>query len=138
MDALQQRVEGELAVHRHGGLPIEDEAVRRELAHGCGDFGEVARQWLAGLGLQHHGVAVAEGQAPEAVPLRLEEPALTSRNGLDELRLHRRIRRRDRQLERRPLRPRARLARWVAWSRHARAAVVAGAASPARSVGGLL
>src|SRR3989442_9442911 len=105
MDALQQRVEGELAVHRHGDLPIEDEAVRRELAHGCGDFGEVARQWLAGLGLQHHGVAVAEGQAPEAVPLRLEEPALTSRNGLDELRLHRRVRRRYPPLQGPPFRP---------------------------------
>src|SRR5438128_1775921 len=103
MDALQQRVEVELTAHRYRDLAVEDEPARRERAHEAHHLGKISRQGLTGLRLEHHGVAFAEGQAPEAVPFRLEEPAVAAGNGVDELGLHRRIWRRDGQTECRPL-----------------------------------
>src|SRR5690606_22427822 len=90
MDALEQRVEGEVAVRGYRKLTVEYKASGWHRGDGRDDFGEVALERLPGFRLQRDVVAVAEGEAAKAVPLRLVLPIRPERDPLDRLRLHRR------------------------------------------------
>ena len=65
------------------------------------DFREEPVERLLFLGLQLDAIAVAEGEAAEAVIFRLVEPALAERQFVDRLGLHRLRGERDRQRHRR-------------------------------------
>ena len=97
--------------------PSSTKRVAGQRAQHVDDLREVASERLAGLGAQLDLVAGPEGEAAEAVPLRLELPAGLVGERVGGLRLHRR--RVDRQVERfaaarrcRRLRPRHRC--WAA------------------------
>ena len=100
VDALQQRVEVEPVTARVGDddLAVDDAALGQRVAERIEELGEVAaeRTQLAGDQLQL--VAVAEHDAAEAVPLRLEQPAVAVGDRPCQLRQHRLDRRLDRQV----------------------------------------
>src|SRR5205823_3340775 len=58
---------------------IQDKLARGQSAQRGGDFREITRERLAGLGLQDDLIALAESQAAEAVPLGLIKPAWFAR-----------------------------------------------------------
>ena len=97
MDPLEEIVEGEDLLDRDRDLAIQHELPRRERPNGGDDLREVAGERLAGLRLQLDGFTVLERDAPEAVPLRLVLPVAAFGDLVDEKRLHRRVRRRERQ-----------------------------------------
>ena len=89
MDALQEVVEGESFSRRDHDLAVEHEPGRRNAAHGFDDLGEVSAEALARLRPQLDAVAVAEGEAAEAVPLRLVRPLVAPGDLLDQSGQHR-------------------------------------------------
>jgi hypothetical protein len=58
-----------------GMLAVNHQPPERRVAHGCHNFRKIARQRLAGFGLQHDRIARLEGEAAEAVPFGFELPA---------------------------------------------------------------
>src|SRR5215472_16185403 len=90
MDALEQIVERELSLDGDDQLAVQDEARRLNGPEVIHHLREVARQRLAGLRLQQDLVAVAEGDAAEAVPFRLVEPLASHRQLGHEFGFHRR------------------------------------------------
>ena len=102
MDAEEQRLELEAALHRHDELAVEHAAAHRERGDRLRDLGEVARERLSRLRLERDVPAVLERDAAEPVPLRLEQPAVALGQRADEARLHRGQRRAKRKVERRP------------------------------------
>ncbi len=97
MDALEQIVELELVVAPDDDFAVEHEAGRRQRNQRLDKLGKVAGKGLTALGLQRHHLRVSEGQAAEAVPFRLIEPAVAPGERRPRLCLHRGIRWRDRQ-----------------------------------------
>ena len=89
VDALEEVVERQPAVHRDDDLAVEHESAGAEAGEHLLHVGEITRERLARLGLEPDGIAVAEGEAAEAVPFRLEEPVRTSGELVGRLRLHR-------------------------------------------------
>ena len=90
MDALQQVVERKCAAGRHHDFAVEYERLRLELARRLDDLREVARERLAGLGLQLDLIAVAKHQTAKAVPLRLVLPLAAMRHFVHGQSFHRR------------------------------------------------
>src|SRR5437773_670422 len=76
VDALAGEVELLDPVDHHDQLPVEYKAVGRQGADGGQDLREVAVHRAAVPALEVDVVAVAEHDRPEAVPLRLEAPAV--------------------------------------------------------------
>src|SRR3954452_15282843 len=96
MDALAEEVELLDAVDDHDQLAVEDDFLLWQREDVGDDLGEVAVHRLAVAALEGHVVAVAEHDRAEAVPLRLEAPALALRQLLrraGELGLDRRLQR---------------------------------------------
>src|SRR3954451_8105770 len=96
MDALAEEVELLDAVDDHDQLAVEDDPVLRQGEDVGDDLGEVAVHRLAVAALEVDVVAVAEHDRAEAVPLRLEAPAVAVRQLLrraGELRLDRGLQR---------------------------------------------
>jgi hypothetical protein len=91
VDALEQIVEREVALHRHDQLPVQHEAARGHRTHRRHDVGEIALQRLARLGPEGDRLAVAEDEAAEPVPLGLVLPARARRDLVHEPRLHGRV-----------------------------------------------
>ncbi len=77
MDSLEERVEVEAAMRADDDFAIEHELARGQAAKGFDQFREISPERLAGFGLQHDLIAVAEGETAEAVPLGLIQPAGT-------------------------------------------------------------
>ena len=95
MDAEEQLVERERTVVRDDDFSVQHEV---RCLHGekrLDQLGEVARERLSCLGHQVDLVAIAEGEAAEAVPLRLVLPFAAGGKLVDELRLHGRVGPRD-------------------------------------------
>ena len=82
VDAQQQRLEVEAAVARDDDLAVEHAALGQRGAERVGQLGEVAVQRLEVARLRVDLVAVAEDERPEAVPLRLEQPAVVGRQAV--------------------------------------------------------
>src|SRR5438552_2750796 len=97
MNTLQQIVEGEPLLHWDSDLSVQNKSLDLQFLKSFGQFGEIASEWLSGLGLQLHRRAVAEDETAEAVPLRLILPALTVGNLVHQQCLHRREWGADRQ-----------------------------------------
>ena len=76
MQPQLQRGERQDVAHRQDQLAVEDETRLVERQESFGHLGEIARQRLARLAHQFDRIALAEGEAPESVPLGLELPAL--------------------------------------------------------------
>jgi len=88
VDALEEGVEGEGVILRDDEFSVEDEVFRLELREGVDDFGEVACEGLAGLGLEVDTGVVAEGQAAEAVPFGFVLPVGADGESGNELGVH--------------------------------------------------
>ena len=71
-------------------LAVEHEPLLLQRAQRLDDLGEIAPERLARLRSQLDGLAIAEGEAAEAVPLGLELPALPVGNRIGQPRFHRR------------------------------------------------
>src|SRR5262249_6336426 len=91
VNALKQIVEGELAIHRHDDLAVEHESAGPHPAGRTSPPREIAGEGLPGFRLELNRLALAEGQAAEAVPLRLIGPLGSLGKPLDQPRLHGRI-----------------------------------------------
>ncbi len=89
VDAQQQLLEVESSVVRDHDLAVEHAAIRELRLERLGQLGEVAVERLEVAALRVDLVAVAEDQGPEAVPLRLVQPALALGQGVARLREHR-------------------------------------------------
>ena len=100
MDPQQQVLEMERPVVRDDDLPIEDAPLREGRPQRLGEFGEVAVERLQVARLDVNLVAVTEDQRSEAVPLRLEEPAVVLGQPVGGLREHGFERRSERQVHR--------------------------------------
>src|SRR6266550_819337 len=97
MDPLEQRVERERIPFGNNEFAVEDEPRRVDRQERLDDFRKVPRQWLAALGAELDLVAVAKGEAAEAVPLRFVLPLAAGRQVGDEPRVHRFERSADRK-----------------------------------------
>ena len=98
VDPEQERVEVERPVGpRDHDLAVEDAAFGERRAERLTELGEVAVERLEVPRLGEHLVAVAEDDRPEAVPLRLVQPALAVGQRAGGLRQHRLERGRDRE-----------------------------------------
>ena len=87
VDAQQQRLEPQAAVGRDHDLAVEHAALRQLGAERLGELRKVAVQRLEVTALRVDLVAVLEHDRAEAVPLRLEQPAVAlgeARRGLGE------------------------------------------------------
>jgi hypothetical protein len=100
MDALEQIVERGLPAGADHELAVQHERGGGEAPEGLDHLGEVARERLAGLRLEVDGRPIAEGDAPESVPLGLVLPARARGQGLDQVRLHGRHGRGEREAHR--------------------------------------
>src|SRR3954471_15114949 len=89
MDPEQERLEGKLPVRRDHDLAIDDATLRQARLQRVGELGKVAIERLEVTTLDQDLVAVAEDDRPEAVPLRLEQPAVALRNAVAHLGEHR-------------------------------------------------
>ena len=94
MQPQLQRLEG---LAGDDDFAVEDEAIGLQPGQPGGDLREEAAERLLVLRLQIDAVAVAEGEAAEAVVFRFVEPALAARQLVDRLGLHRLRAERDRQ-----------------------------------------
>src|SRR6476620_2368650 len=88
MNALKQRIEGDLSIPDNCQLAIEHERARLQALERGDHLRKIACERLAGLCLEIDLVARAEGEAPEAIPFRLVLP-IAFRQLLDELCFHR-------------------------------------------------
>ena len=94
VDAQQERLELERAVARDDDLAVEDAPLGERGPERVGQFREVAVERLQVARLRVDLIAVPEDERPEAVPLRLEQPAVVGRQrvgGLGEHRFERRF-----------------------------------------------
>ncbi len=89
VDPQQQRVEVQAVWPGDDHLAVEDAAVGQGRPERRREFGEVAIQRLEVAALDIGFVAVAEDQCPEAIPLRLIEPAVADGDFVGELGQHR-------------------------------------------------
>jgi hypothetical protein len=78
MDALAEGVEVERVAHDHHNLAIDHASLGQLSPDGFHEFGEVAREWSLVPRPELDAVAVAEDNASETIPLRLE-PIVTRR-----------------------------------------------------------
>src|SRR5687767_7210027 len=90
-------IERQHAFHGDHDLSVEHELLVLQRAGGFDDLRKVARERLAGFRLNGDVIAVAKDDRAEAVPLRLEQPAVAGWDLVDPFRFHRRIRRGERQ-----------------------------------------
>ena len=92
VDPLLQGVEAELVVDAHDDLAVDHRPSRQSGFERLDQLGEVASQGLLVAAAEHHFVAVAEDDAAEAVPLRLEGQVAVGNavNSPGQHRLHRR------------------------------------------------
>src|SRR5262249_36843432 len=88
MNALQELIEIEPAMHGHGQLAVEHELPRFQATQGRHHFRKVAGKRLLSLGLQIDAFVVTKGQAAETVPFWLILPARASRDRLNRQCLH--------------------------------------------------
>ena len=100
MQAHLQRVEVEPALAHDHDLAVHHAALGQARAEGGLELGEVAVERLQVAALDVEAVAVAEHDRAEAVPLRLEEPAVARGQLGRELGEHRLDRRLDREARR--------------------------------------
>src|SRR2546430_2746398 len=98
MDPQQQRLELEATLAGDDDLAIEDATVRQGGAEPGSELGEIAIERLEVARLDVRLVTVAEDDRPEAVPLRLEQPAIALGQRIGCLREHRLDRRFEREL----------------------------------------
>ena len=97
VDALLEGVEVQPGRTRHDELAVHDAALGQGGLQRRRELGEVAGEGALVPAPQLHLVAVAEHDAPEAVPLGLEQPSLPDREVGGRLGQHRSERRHDRQ-----------------------------------------
>src|SRR5262249_38840503 len=88
VNALEQVIERERAPAWHNDLAVEHELTCGNRPGARNHVREVARQRLAGLGLQLDFLAAAKHEAAKAVPFRFVLPLRPDRNGIDRGRLH--------------------------------------------------
>ena len=88
VDAEEQRLEVEHAVVRDDDLAVQDASLGQRGTQRIGQFGEVAVERLQVARLRVDLVAVTEDDRPEAVPLRLEQPAVVGRQAVGRLGEH--------------------------------------------------
>ena len=100
MDALQQRLEVERAIARDHDLAVEHDPRRQQRRQRPYQLGEVPLERLLVAALQRDLVAVLPQQRAEAIPLRLELPAVTIGQRRRQLAQHRRQRPRHRERHR--------------------------------------
>ena len=79
MQASHQCSEVEFAVAPDDELAVEDQRGYGEGLNGGDDFREVTREWALVPASEVHALSVPKGETSEAVPLRLEHPAVTQR-----------------------------------------------------------
>ncbi len=96
VDALAQRVPvqpvADLVAPDHHELPVEHRGPVELFGDRPQDFGEVPVQRPTGAGLQQHrllGLRIGEHQAPETIPLRLEQQAALPGDAVDRAGQHR-------------------------------------------------
>src|SRR5665213_963916 len=97
MDPLGQRIEVETGRAGDHDLTVDDATVGQVGPQRVHQLGEVPGKGLFVAAAQHHVVAVAEDDAPEAVPLRLVVQAFPFRQFTGQLGEHRCHRRHDRE-----------------------------------------
>ena len=103
MDPLLERVEVESRRAGDDDLAVDDDLWREFAAQRIDELREVAGEWTLVSAAEHDFVAVAEHDAPEAVPLRFEDEFGAAGQGVEgahALRQHRRHRRHHRQVHR--------------------------------------
>src|SRR5258706_2329783 len=129
MDPEEERLELEPALTGDDDLPVEHAAIRERGQQRRVELRKVAIQRLQVTRLDVRLVAVAEDDRPEAVPLRLEEPAVALRQAIGRFGQHRLERRQERQSHfatvthpgskrNAPSPPNGRLARKLSWVRN--------------------
>src|SRR5207237_3018095 len=89
------RVEGERTVNGNHDLAIENEFFWLELTNSFGQFRKISCHRTASLGLEIDALAIAKGQTPKAVPLRLILPVGANRYLVDGKGLHGAVRKRN-------------------------------------------
>ncbi len=100
MQAHLQRFEREMPIRDDHQFAVDDEAALFCLAQRRDDLREIPPQGLAGFRAQIDLVAIAEGQAAEPIPFRLELPSRAVGQFVGTARFHRRGG--DRDAARRP------------------------------------
>src|SRR6185437_7068692 len=88
MDAQQERLELQASVSGDDDLAVEDRALRQRRPDRRLELREVSVERLQIPGLDIRLIAVAEDDGPEAVTLRLEQPAVTLRQRVGRLGEH--------------------------------------------------
>jgi hypothetical protein len=89
MYPVQEVIEGQAIADQNNEFAVKYEALGVQVPACSYNFGKVASQGAAGLGLQFYAITIAKHEASEAVPLRLVLPLRADRRRLDRLRFHR-------------------------------------------------
>ena len=89
MDAQLKCVKVQAVVLNDDDLTIADVSVRQDRLERCDQFRKVTIERFLISTLNQDFVPIAEYQSSETIPLRLEEPSFSFRNGADTFREHR-------------------------------------------------